>query len=224
MTRDERSEMLADLREEREGRTKKPRPKKSKPATTYPFLVGAVLVALRAQKKISQASLARSAERAQSTWSRIETGCSPLDTDTLAMVARRLGMFPHRILQLADAAAEDVGSRNVTILLGRPTEEEAHRDGYVFVPSSVRLIVGMICDPHGSGVRNINRNASRSTRDVASFLDAPPPGTGKPTSSKAPGWRDVGTGKSLAPRRKHSRDGSIRCPLCAPLRCRLARG
>jgi hypothetical protein len=50
-----------------------------------------------------------------------------------------------------------------------------------------------------------------------------------PATARAGDWSGVGlfdASRDLyprsKPRRKHSRDGSVRCPICAPLRCSRA--
>lgn len=92
-----------------------PPPEVLVPATSYPALVGAVLVELREHRGLTQADLATQMGLAASTWSRIENGSSALSIDQLALVAKALGVRPGEILQHADRVQDVASERKVRV-------------------------------------------------------------------------------------------------------------
>ncbi|MCG8094860.1 MAG: helix-turn-helix domain-containing protein [Candidatus Thiodiazotropha endolucinida] len=99
--------------------------KELKPGTSYPAVVGGVLVKLRTQQDIRQGDLAQAVGVTQATWSRIENGSSALTIDQVGMAAARLGMLPSQILALADQAVEQIRQRGVHV---EPTRSAANID------------------------------------------------------------------------------------------------
>ncbi len=95
------------------------------PATSYPAIVGAVLVGLRERKKITQAELAARMGLAASTWSRIENGSSALSIDQLARVAQELEVRPGEIMEKADRAQDVAAERKVRLVPERISPAEA---------------------------------------------------------------------------------------------------
>lgn len=96
-----------------------------KPGTSYPAVVGSVLVNLRNQQGIRQGDLAQAVGVTQATWSRIENGSSALTIEQLGTAASRLGILPSQILVLADQAVQQLQQRGVQV---EPTRGSASLD------------------------------------------------------------------------------------------------
>lgn len=94
-------------------------------ATSYPAIVGAVLVNLREQQGLTQADLARRMALAPSTWSRIENGASAFSIVQLAQVAHLLDVRPWEIVRHADDAGDAVRHRQVRVEPERIAEKDA---------------------------------------------------------------------------------------------------
>lgn len=86
-----------------------------KPGTSYPAVVGSVLVKLRNQQGIRQGDLAQAVGVTQATWSRIENGSSALTIEQMGLAATRLGLLPSQISVLADQAVEQLQQRGVQV-------------------------------------------------------------------------------------------------------------
>ena len=93
-----------------------------KPATTYPAVVGRVLVEDRQKMSLEQTDIATRVGVSQSTWSRIERGESALTIDQLAKAASALDTSPNEILRRADHAADSLKNRGVMVSEGRSTD------------------------------------------------------------------------------------------------------
>lgn len=90
-----------------------------KPATTYPAITGRILVNLRKGGGIGQYELAEALGITQPTLSRVERGESALTVDQLAKAARKLGIKPSKILDLADTAVEDISAQGINVQYDR---------------------------------------------------------------------------------------------------------
>ena len=93
-----------------------------KPETTYPAIVGRILVSARKDAGLEQAQLARQVGMSQSTWSRIERGESALTVEQLAKAATALGTTVGRILTDADRATKGLEKQGVEVFLTRPKD------------------------------------------------------------------------------------------------------
>lgn len=93
-----------------------------KPETTYPAIVGRLLVAAREALGLDQAQVAREVGVTQPTWSRIERGDSALTVAQLAKAATALKTSPGEIMENADAAAEGLRAEGVTVHDERPAK------------------------------------------------------------------------------------------------------
>lgn len=91
---------------------------KMTPATTYPILIGRVLMQLRKDHGTDQAALAAAVGVTQSTWSRIERGESALSIEQLALAADKLNVAPSQISKWADDAAQQFKAQGGEV---RPT-------------------------------------------------------------------------------------------------------
>lgn len=96
-----------------------------KPGTSYPAVVGGVLVKLRNQQGVRQGDLAQAVGVTQATWSRIENGSSALTIEQMGLAAARLGMLPAQVLELADRAVGQLQQRGVRV---EPTRSAANID------------------------------------------------------------------------------------------------
>lgn len=85
------------------------------PATTYPAIVGRVLLRRREAMGLTQVALANAAGVSQSTWSKIETGTSALSLAQLRQSAVLLHTTPGALLAEADAAADSLVERGVIV-------------------------------------------------------------------------------------------------------------
>ncbi len=86
-----------------------------KPATTYPAIVGRILVGLRKDAGIGQDELAESIGITQSTLSRVERGESALTVDQLARAANMLGKKAGDILFTADRAVDELSDQGINV-------------------------------------------------------------------------------------------------------------
>ena len=83
--------------------------------TTFPAVLGAVLVKLRTEKGMKQGDLAAAIGLGASTWSRIEKGDSGLSIDQLRLVAKALDVTPGLILEMVEASEKEVSACGVRI-------------------------------------------------------------------------------------------------------------
>ena len=88
---------------------------KLKPATTYPSVLGAVLVHHRKAKGMPQAELAEAAGLSQPAWSRIENGGSPITIEQLVTAATALGLNPGELIAATDKAVAHLRRQGVTV-------------------------------------------------------------------------------------------------------------
>ncbi len=84
-------------------------------ATSYPAIVGAVLVVVRKDRGLTQRDLAEQLGVSPSLWSRIEHGGSALSVEQLGRAAAALGVRPSDVASRADLAAEQLGRRGVHV-------------------------------------------------------------------------------------------------------------
>ncbi|MCG7980276.1 MAG: helix-turn-helix domain-containing protein [Candidatus Thiodiazotropha endolucinida] len=96
-----------------------------KPGTSYPAVVGGILVNLRNQQGVRQGDLAQVVGVTQATWSRIENGSSALTIEQLGLAAARLGILPGQVMELADQAVGQLRQRGVHV---EPTRSAANID------------------------------------------------------------------------------------------------
>jgi transcriptional regulator with XRE-family HTH domain len=83
--------------------------------TTSGAVLGAVLAKLRAEKGMKQSDLAAAVGIGSSTWSRIEKGESGLSIDHLRLAAKALSITPGQLLDLVEAAEQEVVKHGVRI-------------------------------------------------------------------------------------------------------------
>ncbi len=94
-----------------------------KPATTYPAIVGRILVDLRKRAGIGQDVVAGAMGITQSTLSRVERGESALTVEQLARAAKSLGESAGSILSMADSAVLELDAQGVSVSYERSTLE-----------------------------------------------------------------------------------------------------
>lgn len=75
-------------------------------STSYPAIVGSVLVSLRKERGMNQVELSDAVGVKQATWSRVENGMSALSIEQLGKAAAKLGVMPYQILHKADEATD----------------------------------------------------------------------------------------------------------------------
>jgi transcriptional regulator with XRE-family HTH domain len=112
-------------------------------ATTYPAIVGAVLVAIRERAGVKQADVAAQVGLAASTWSRVEAGTSGLSVEQVARAADALHVLPSAILDVADRvrlAAERSYDVRVEVAPCKPRDALERRLA-LLGPASLGLLV-----------------------------------------------------------------------------------
>ena len=85
------------------------------PETTFQSVVGRVIVKIRKELNVEQATLASSVGVTQSTWSRIERGESSLTVEQLANAAECLRVNPSTILLEAEEATKALRAQGVVV-------------------------------------------------------------------------------------------------------------
>ena len=93
--------------------------KKLSPTTTYPAVVGSVIVKLRNQIELRQVKLAAAIGVTQATWSRIENGSSALTIEQLGVAAGELGITASEILIYADKATIALEAQGIQVVKNR---------------------------------------------------------------------------------------------------------
>ena len=94
--------------------------------TTYPAIVGQVLVNERKARVLDQAAMAKAVGVTQSTWSRVERGESALTLDQLAKAAAVLQKRPGAILADADKATAELGKQKIIVRPERPKGDNSN--------------------------------------------------------------------------------------------------
>lgn len=94
------------------------------PTTTWPTIVGFVLLHARSARGLHQADVAAAVGVTQSTWSRIERGESALTIDQLALAADALGTQPERLIAQAAAVRDHARSRGIKVEPARSTSDD----------------------------------------------------------------------------------------------------
>ena len=85
------------------------------PETTYQSVIGQVIVTLRKEQSIEQATMASAVGVTQSTWSRIERGESSLTVDQLATASAKLRLSASAILKKAEDAIDELKLKGVIV-------------------------------------------------------------------------------------------------------------
>ncbi|MGJ3258469.1 MAG: helix-turn-helix domain-containing protein [Rhodospirillales bacterium] len=114
------------------------------PSTTYAAIVGSIIVLLREEKKIDQATLAKSQNLSQSSWSRIERGESVINTEQLHSVALELGTTAGDILKRADELAAELKDRDFNILTAKSKKRNDGALAFFAGAALTALIVTLI--------------------------------------------------------------------------------
>lgn len=88
---------------------------KEKGITTYPAVLGAILMNLRNDLGRTQLEIAQSSDVKKSTWSRIEKGESSISVEQLVFAARALGVSAATIVDLAEAAVKALRAQGIRV-------------------------------------------------------------------------------------------------------------
>lgn len=89
------------------------------PETSYPAILGRIIVQEREKRVLAQSTLAREVGIGQSTWSRIERGESAFTIEQLNFAANALKVSPGYLITKADQAVEALRSRGVHVRASR---------------------------------------------------------------------------------------------------------
>ncbi len=103
--------------------------KKPETVTSMAAVVGAVLIQMRKDRKLTQEDVGKEAGVRASTWSRIEAGLSQLSTEQLRAAAKVLGTTASAILEAAERIEEGLREEGVTIQPGASTDPIAAAQG-----------------------------------------------------------------------------------------------
>ncbi len=95
-----------------------------RPETTYQAIIGRVVVKIRKELAVEQASLAKNVGVTQSTWSRIERGESSLTVEQLARAADFLRVRPSTILHETEKAVDSLERQGVFVNKNKQTENK----------------------------------------------------------------------------------------------------
>jgi transcriptional regulator with XRE-family HTH domain len=112
--------------------------------TVYSQLVARLVGELRQAHKFDQKQFAEALGVSQSTWSRAENGQIGLSLDQLAGAARVLNTSPAQILARADAVAEQLKQRGVTVLVGRDAARDDQSFAYLGAAALGALIATVL--------------------------------------------------------------------------------
>ena len=115
-------------------------PPQVRPATTYPAIVGAVLLNLRERHGLQQSEVAEALGLSPSTWSRVERGALAVSLEQLAAAAEYFETSPGQVLQEADSAVTRLRKQGVHVEPGRPPE--LIPKGLVFL--GVAALIGLL--------------------------------------------------------------------------------
>ncbi len=94
-----------------------------KPATTYPAIVGRILVDLRKRAGIGQDVVAGAMGITQSTLSRVERGESALTVEQLARAANSLDLNASAVLAKAESAVLELNAQGIEVSFERSKSE-----------------------------------------------------------------------------------------------------
>lgn len=89
--------------------------RKPETVTSMAAVVGAVLIQMRKNRKLTQEDVGKEAGVRASTWSRIEAGLSQLSTEQLRAAAKVLGTTASAILEAAERIEEGLRDEGVKV-------------------------------------------------------------------------------------------------------------
>ncbi len=118
------------------------------PATTWPTIVGRVLIHERDKHGLHQSQLAAMVGVTQSTWSRIERGESALTVDQLALAASALRIMPEEIIRRSSVVQAYVRQRGICV---EPTRNSSANNTKLVLIDAVALsdfVVAALVDMH----------------------------------------------------------------------------
>lgn len=117
-------------------------PKSIVPATTFPAIIGRLLVAQRERLGLDQSDIAEAVGVTQPTWSRIERGESAISVDQLRRACNRLGVVPGQLLNQADNAKVQLERQGISVVESADdTAEKAL--AFLGLAALAALIVGL---------------------------------------------------------------------------------
>lgn len=111
--------------------------------TTYPAIVGQILVRRRSALGLEQAEVAKRMGLSPSTWSRVENGYSGLSVEQLVKVARILGTKPSVLLAEADKARAGLEADNINVLDKR-TEQQMGAGSAIVLGAVLGFLIARI--------------------------------------------------------------------------------
>ncbi len=88
-------------------------------ATSYPAVLGRLLVSARISCNLEQQAVADAVGVSRSTWSRIENGEIALTIEQLSAACAMLKIEPGQLVQQADAASKKLEGRGVVVSRAR---------------------------------------------------------------------------------------------------------
>lgn len=102
-----------------------------KPATTFPQVLGQVLVIRRRSKKATQHTVAKALDLSQSAYSRLERGEAAFNVPQLRRTAAALGTSVSKLFEEAEKGAAGLAKDGVEILEDVPEEQAKVRWAWV---------------------------------------------------------------------------------------------
>jgi len=113
-----------------------------KPETTFPAIIGRVIVRFRKELAVDQSSLAAAVGVTQSTWSRIERGESSLTVEQLAIAAECLRVNTITIWSDAEKAVRELKSQGVIVKMAKKSEKKDHTGAAIIGAAALGALVG----------------------------------------------------------------------------------
>jgi len=102
-----------------------------KPATTFPQVLGQVLVIRRRSKKATQHDVAKALDLSQSAYSRLERGEAAFNVPQLRRTAAALGVPVSKLFEDAEKGAAGLAKDGVEVLEDVPEEQAKVRWAWV---------------------------------------------------------------------------------------------
>ena len=88
----------------------------------YSWIAGQVLARRRQALRVGQVEMARALGTSQATWSRVESGISPLTIEQLSHAAELLGLHATDVMAEVDEYAERYREQGIPVLYHRTKE------------------------------------------------------------------------------------------------------
>jgi len=93
--------------------------------TTYPIIVGGIIKQIRETKGFNQREMAEKMDLSQASWSKIESGKTPISITQLWQASQILGENTSQILSYVDEAIKNIGAQGIKVDTSSKTNKES---------------------------------------------------------------------------------------------------